>query len=744
MTLVVKPEQDFRIGDWVIRPMLNTIEHAQSGVQKVLAPKVMQLCILLSQHHPQVVSQDEILQHIWPERVMSDSSFYQLIAQLRKALDDNEPKKRYVERVSGKGYRMLQTAQPAIVEDKPGVQDHNKCEEKPISAGIRFRRFGVISLLVLMSFAVFLLMLKSDQQEQGLADPDTAIEGQSISSLAILPVQNLTSPRLNMLDEFNGTLLEDLLEIPSLKTIYLRQQGEDVRADVLLISNIANHNDTLVLNLSLVANPQKSVIWSRQITREADDLLGLQQSASQALQRFWGEQESSQHSSVSAQLYEDFLLASYLLNRRDAKSLTQAERLFSDLILRQPDYAPALSGLCDTYTFMTIYSDMPEQAARGACQPLIEKALALRPDNGRIVATMALLTSYTDLEEGKVLFKRAIELSPSYANAYLWLGNALRRTGEYQAALEQHNIALSLDPLSPIIMRSLAYSYLSLRHVAKARRYYQRALAIEPNYMQRPLEELDFLPLNIERARAFLNWVQTSRSNLANQPEYKLTQSLVWIALGDLDHAQQLYTQATQADVSPAFKLYVSAAIENARGNREKTYSLLQQRLNLAPEINSFVMPLVFALQSSGKARQALNTFEMYFSQFSQRIPIDADNFQQTLFYRNLLAKNGHPEQAELVYQRLADYIDSLPGDNAQPGLIGWLVLNGKLEKAKSLMDKQLDSSWLPDINDNINAYEDWLMLYVQSGGTALEFETKLQRNRNAVITSLTPISAGE
>ena len=98
-------ESSFYVGKWLVECELNRISYA--GNEKTLVPKVMKLLQLLASDTVRSFSQDELMKVLWPDLVVSDSSVYQAIAQLRKALEDSATNPRYIERVSGKGYRLI-------------------------------------------------------------------------------------------------------------------------------------------------------------------------------------------------------------------------------------------------------------------------------------------------------------------------------------------------------------------------------------------------------------------------------------------------------------------------------------------------------------------------------------------------------------------------------------------------------------------------------------------------------------
>ena len=95
----------FMVGQWKVEPRLNKISCADNQI--ILVPKVMALLLALVEGEGEPLSLETLMAIVWQQQVVSDSSVYQAIAQLRKALGDTAAEPHYIQRVSGKGYRLI-------------------------------------------------------------------------------------------------------------------------------------------------------------------------------------------------------------------------------------------------------------------------------------------------------------------------------------------------------------------------------------------------------------------------------------------------------------------------------------------------------------------------------------------------------------------------------------------------------------------------------------------------------------
>ncbi len=98
-------EQAFLFGDWLIEPRLNRISRGDE--EKQLEPLTMNVLAYLVENAGEVVSQDALLQHFWPGRVVEESTIHRRINQIRRALGDDAKHPLYIETISKRGYRAI-------------------------------------------------------------------------------------------------------------------------------------------------------------------------------------------------------------------------------------------------------------------------------------------------------------------------------------------------------------------------------------------------------------------------------------------------------------------------------------------------------------------------------------------------------------------------------------------------------------------------------------------------------------
>jgi len=80
---------------------------SRRGARVHLEPKALELLELLIARRPAAVAKTEIQERLWPDTFVSESSLTGLVAQVRKALDDDRRQERFLRTVHGFGYAFI-------------------------------------------------------------------------------------------------------------------------------------------------------------------------------------------------------------------------------------------------------------------------------------------------------------------------------------------------------------------------------------------------------------------------------------------------------------------------------------------------------------------------------------------------------------------------------------------------------------------------------------------------------------
>ncbi len=171
-------------------------------------------------------------------------------------------------------------------------------------------------------------------------------------------------------------------------------------------------------------------------------------------------------------MQENVTLAQGLALHQQGK-LAEAERIYQDILRRQPDEA-------DAWYLLAVVASQTKRFAQAV--ELFERAIALRPDNAdahfNLGAALAALRRPTEALAG---FDRAIVLQPDHPGALLNRGAALANLGRLEDALASYEAVIALRPDLAEAHNNHAAALAALGRPADALASCDRAIALHPD-----------------------------------------------------------------------------------------------------------------------------------------------------------------------------------------------------------------------------------------------------------------------
>ena len=170
------------------------------------------------------------------------------------------------------------------------------------------------------------------------------------------------------------------------------------------------------------------------------------------------------------------------LSHRSVASIEKAIQHFKRAVSLDPNYARAYVGVADATILLALYGNSSQEEAIVQAQQAIDKALSLDNKLAAAFASQGLLLSPTEPLKAEQSFKRAIELNPNYAMAYLWYGSVLKNRGKLKKSQDLFVKAFQLDPKSPIAASNVAWSYFYIGDEKKAMEIFSQIIVNDPYY----------------------------------------------------------------------------------------------------------------------------------------------------------------------------------------------------------------------------------------------------------------------
>ena len=119
----------YEFGD--IRVDTGQFRVVKAGQPLDLEPKAIEVLLFLIEHRDRLVLKEELLDAVWKETFVTPNALTRVIAQLRKALDDDAQEARVIETVPRKGYRFL----PDVIVSSAPTASSATSVEAPFSYG---------------------------------------------------------------------------------------------------------------------------------------------------------------------------------------------------------------------------------------------------------------------------------------------------------------------------------------------------------------------------------------------------------------------------------------------------------------------------------------------------------------------------------------------------------------------------------------------------------------------------------
>ena len=329
-----------------------------------------------------------------------------------------------------------------------------------------------------------------------------------IRSLAVLPLENLSGDASQnyFADGMTDELITDLAQISALRVISrtsvmvykgahkpLPQIARELNVDAVVEGTVLHSGDQVRITAQLIEASNDKHLWSQSYEGELRDTLALQSRVASAIAdqiriNLTPQEQAALKSVkvVNPQAYESYLKGRYFWNKRTADGLKVALAYFNQAIDEDSKYAPAYSGLADTYALLGDwqYAVMTPKDAFPKAKAAAIKALELDNALGEAHNSLAFVLDGFDWDfdsAGKE-FRRAIELNPGYATAHHWYAWHLSLLGRYDEAIPEMRKALNLDPLSLIINADLAELLVLAHSYDESIQQSRKTIEMDPNF----------------------------------------------------------------------------------------------------------------------------------------------------------------------------------------------------------------------------------------------------------------------
>ncbi|MEZ5426593.1 MAG: winged helix-turn-helix domain-containing protein [Pyrinomonadaceae bacterium] len=481
---------------------------------------------LLIENRGRIVKKDELLDSLWEEDFVEESTLTQHIYMLRKILRQSDESDQYIETIPKNGYRFVAEVKERFFDKLPirssgrnqSLKEVHLRNGRPERTGGAFSpvaRVGnwlagggkrslsylpgvaaVSFIFIFLAAGFFYFSRRADLQRTDAA---------KINSIVVLPFQQIGGEKdeklglgtadvlISKLGKFEGfTVLPTtaIIRYADERNGDLIEIGNKLKVDAVLTGTIQRDDDLVRVTVQLYDVGQKSLLWSEKFDESYSDIFSLQDKISEQVSdklslKLRGNEFVASYTryTENTEAYQAYSMGLFYWSKHTSHGFKEAIGHFQRAIEKDPGFALAYAHLADTYAHFNHISDIisPEDSIRKA-RSLAEKALEIDPQCAEAMASLAL-TYVSGNQQSKAyqLLRRSLEINPNNANAHQRMAWLYANRGELEKSIVEMGLAHDLDRESTYITLSLAELLNLARRPDEAMAYTRTVLEDQPN-----------------------------------------------------------------------------------------------------------------------------------------------------------------------------------------------------------------------------------------------------------------------
>ena len=483
------------------------------GQERVaIPPKPYDILRYLVENPVRLVTQDELLEKLWPETYVNPELIRKYILDIRKILGDRPDKPEFIETVTKRGYRFIapvidesaagradlsisQETDGQMTKDK-SVSDEGRSKQKTSSGKRMLLRAAIIAALAVAAGTTAIRgYFRSSRKQTNTPSLDN-------TSVAVLPFVDMSPGRDEeyFSDGLSEQLMNDLAKIAGLKIVgrssafQFKGKNEDLRvvgrklgvANVLE-GSVRREGNHVRITAELIKVDDGFQLWSQTYDREMKDLFAVQdeiaRAATEALQVKLlggnGHPVPPNLGSANPEAYQAYFQANYFLRRGAGKEDVDKALAYIDTAIKLDDkYAPAWALRASVRNMMaegglTDVTDGFRKARDDA-----ERAIALDPNLASAYLALARTQIYHDWDwdTANTCLAKAAALEPGSSEVLGARSYLSRALGNLDQAVKLYDQAVALDPLRANSHLGLGYLLYMAGRYDEAQAALQKAL----------------------------------------------------------------------------------------------------------------------------------------------------------------------------------------------------------------------------------------------------------------------------
>jgi TolB-like protein/DNA-binding winged helix-turn-helix (wHTH) protein/Tfp pilus assembly protein PilF len=476
-----------------------------------IAPKAFDVLRYLVENPGRLVTQDELLEALWPDTYVNPEILRKYILDIRKILGDRPDKPIFIETVTKRGYRFVapvvddSTAEPAALHEAETAQETLTAERVPsqpqpsLHKGRRRRVLAipVVLALIVAGVAVYFWPARNKPSTRALNN----------SSIAVLPFADLSPGKDEeyFSDGLTEELINDLAKVPGLKVVarssafQFKGRNEDLRAvgqklgvANILEGSVRREGNRVRITAELTKADDGFQLWSETYQREVSHIFAAQDEIARAVASALQSKLLSANSSpvpssshiTNSEAYQAYLQGQYFIARgQDREDLTKALAYAEQAIKLDANYAPSWAQRSQVLERLARIGLIDNADGFRRARESAEKAIGLDADSATGYMTLALvqMNHDWDWQAADASLKKAALLEPGSASVLGNRAHLARTLGRMEEAIVLYEQAIALDPLRANFHLALGYELYFVDRNEEALAALQKARELNPH-----------------------------------------------------------------------------------------------------------------------------------------------------------------------------------------------------------------------------------------------------------------------
>ena len=506
-----------------------------SGRDVPLRNKSLRMFSALLAERGHVLSKDRLSELVWPDTVATDESIARCIADIRKALCDDD-------------HDIVQTY------PKQGYRLHAPADTNEAASGAWFGGSGRAAAMLGLFMALLVLWLVAPKPDFVSSDQvASAAPGIGRADrVAIIPFEGEGEDVGFLASGLSDDLEVHLAEMSGIKTLSLAQTAsvatggkspldvaQSLDATYVVLGRLRRNGDQVALSIQLVDGSDGTTVWADRYEGYRDGLIAFRDTLPEALVGAMSVELNARDR--QRLLVQDTAspeaLAEVMQARRELSQFTYASSLAAEKRLRRaisidPQYARAYAELAS--------------------------AFAIRLENDWIVLSQA------DTQKAFFFANRALSLDPDLWFAHYAIGrlHAVAPGGDIEAAVRHLRTAMELQPANDDARAFYAVVTMMSGRVVEARRILESVVATHPHAPFWYFLGLANAHFHLREYEAALDFTSRCLSQMPNSPYCLRTRIAVEARLGRIEDAEWTIGEYVTYGNDPSLDAVMKSAIE--------------------------------------------------------------------------------------------------------------------------------------------------------------------------------------